>query len=147
VDVDEMLQSEPVAETEAESRQVRRAKARKDEKDKKRKAQLAGAPVKKQRRGASLRGQVKTNQQVLGGLLVKLRELVAELQQQRDLTNIVLSILSKQALGRATPQDLEVLDDFLEQEDDGAVEEKPVEEPFVPAEPDAGPGADVQPGG
>jgi len=107
----------PVAET--ESRQVRRARERKVEKDKKRRAQLAGAPIKKARRNISFRGKVQLHQRTLAGLLVELRQMTAGLEQQREIVNILLEIVCKHAAGReVSEEDKAVLDDYLDECDE-----------------------------
>jgi hypothetical protein len=116
-----------------------RAEARRkkrEEKTAKRRKALAARPVKKQRRPASLRGNVTLLQRTMGGLLVELRGMTNHLQQQQEIVNILLECLAKKALGKDTEEDKAVLDDYLDECDQAKKAKAEAEKPPEPVDPE-----------
>lgn len=93
-------------------------KARKEQKRAERRKALTTQRVKKQRRPASLRGDVQLLKRTIGGMLLEMRRWVAEIQQRADLQAVLNECLARCAQGAGTEEEIAVLTEFLADAED-----------------------------
>lgn len=141
---------------------MRRSKKRKlraeaaatvERKERQKERAFVAAKTKKVRKRTSVAGRLKMHDALLAASIMEMRNVSAEYQQQRDVTEILLSVCAKAALGRELDEDdRAVLEDFLTKEDNpnphlgSELDTEHMAATGEIREPDAGPSPDVQPG-
>lgn len=112
--------------------------AKKENQERRAQREFVAVNHRKVQRRQSVRGRLAMHDGLMAGTLLEVKRFAADVQQRHDISEIILTVCAKAALGRElSEEDRDVLEDFLSKVGEATEEQAS----------DAGPSPDVQPGG